>query len=117
MNKPVHVTHTDIESFAACDPMDNSPGDACLLTTIGSVEVSAIPTADHRGLMVTIEEPLERVLELGLNHPIAIRNAVYAVVNAVVNAIGESLQFSGMGADDDVPPWYEFEALTQWNDD
>ena len=96
--------------------MDCHPLDICLLTTVGSVEVSAMPNADCRGLLITIEEPAERIQELALTQPVVIRNAVYAVVNAM----GESLRFTGMGKDtsvDDLGCWYEFAAERQRGDD
>ena len=110
--KPSKVTHTDIEEFVACDPMDYWPSVFCLLTKVGTVEISATSNAECRGLLITIEELAERIQELAFTHPVAIRNAVYAVVNAM----GEPLRFTGMGKDtslDDLGCWYEFAAERQ----
>lgn len=80
--KPSKVTHTSIEEFVACNPMDYWPDKFCLLTRVGNVEISATSNAECSGLLITIEESEETIQELAFTHPVAIRNAVYAVVNA-----------------------------------
>jgi len=79
------------------------------LTKVGTVEISAKSNAECRGLLFMIEESAERIQELAFTHPVAIRNAVYAVVNAM----GEPLRFTGMGTDLGIPPWYELAAERQ----
>ena len=107
--KPANVTHSSIEEFVACNPMDHWPDKFCLLTKVGNVEVSATSHADCRGLCVTIEESAERIQELAFMEPVAIRNAVYAVVNAM----GEPMRFTGVVYEPELPPWYEFAAERQ----
>lgn len=117
MSKPINVTHTDIESFAAAEPMDSHPQDVCLLTTVGGIEVSAMPRSDCRGLMVALEVELAEFIELAFDRPVAIRNAVYAIIGAM----GEPLRLTGVGGvepyDPESPPWHEFAAEQQWDDE
>jgi hypothetical protein len=67
---------------------------------------------DPRGLRITIEHSKRRIAELALSRPAGIRNAVYAIVGAM----GEPLEFSGMGHDCGIPPWYRFAASTSPGD-
>lgn len=119
ISPPKDVTHTDIESFVAAGPLDMWPtyvggGDACLLVTIDGVDVSAMPHPECRGLMITVEADLAEYYRLTLERPGAIRNAIYAIVNAM----GEPLRLAcvgGCGKDHDrtVPPWFLFEVEQQ----
>lgn len=112
-SEPVGVTYSNIEAFVASEPMDQRNEVVCLLATVDGVEVSAVATAERRGLLVAIEETAERVHELALTRPVAIRNAVYAVVHAME----EPMSFTGMGCDDGIPPWFEFVAERQWDEE
>lgn len=106
---PVNITHTCITKFAACNPMNYMPDRFCLRTNVGGVEISATSHAECRGLTIGIEESPERIQELAFTHPVAIRNAVYAVVNAM----GEPLRFLRVESDLELPPWFEFAADRQ----
>ncbi|HBJ36127.1 MAG TPA: hypothetical protein DDZ51_15535 [Planctomycetaceae bacterium] len=63
-------------------------------------------SAEHRGLLITIEEPKHRLIELALTRPVAIRNAVYAIVAAM----GEPLRFDSVCDEPGLPSWFEFVA-------
>ena len=102
------ATHTDVASYASDKPMDNHPLAMTLLTTIYGVRVSCIGRAESRGLLITIEEPKHRIIELSLPHPVAVRNAAYAIVAAM----GEPLRFNRVCHEPSLPSWFEFVATS-----
>ena len=102
-----HATHADLATYTACKPMDCYPTDVTLLTKIDGVRVSVMGNPDARGLMIAIEEPRHRIVELALTRPVAIRNAVYAVVGAM----GEPLRLEGVDrGEPGIPATYVFVA-------
>lgn len=106
-------SHTNLASFVAADPL-NDPWNVVLVTEIDGVRVSVVPMPHKRGLMISIEPSVTRFHELSLTRPGAIRNAVLAVVFA----FDEPLEFKGVKHSDydDQPFWFEYEALTQWDE-
>jgi len=100
------ATHTDLASYAAEKPMDRQPLSVTLLTRIDGVRISCMGNAERRGLLITIEEPKHRLIELALTRPAAIRNAVYSIIAA----IGEPLGLERVCRETGMPPWFEFVA-------
>jgi len=100
------ATHTDLASYAAEKPMDRQPLSVTLLTRIDGVRISCMGNAERRGLLITIEEPKHRLIELALTRPVAIRNAVYAIIAT----IGEPLRLERVCRETGMPPWFEFVA-------
>jgi hypothetical protein len=88
--------------------MDRQPLSVTLLTRIDGVRISCMGNAERRGLLITIEEPKHRLIELALARPVAIRNAVYSIVAAM----DEPLRLERVCRDTDMPPWFEFVAAS-----
>ena len=100
------TTHTDLASYAATKPMDRHPIAVSLLTRIDGVGISCIGNPDGRGLLITIEEPKHRLIELAFSRPVAIRNAVHELIAAM----GEPLRLKRVSRETGLPPWFEFVA-------
>jgi len=102
------ATHADLASYAAEMPMDRQPLSVTLLTRIDGVRIACMVNAERRGLLITSEEPKHRLIELALTRPVAIRNAVYAIIAAM----GEPLRFDRVCHGPGLPSWFEFVATS-----
>ena len=86
--------------------MDCHPLAVSLLTRIDGVGISCIGNPERRGLLITIEEPRHRLIELTFSRPAAIRNAVHELIAAM----GEPLRLKRVSRETGLPPWFEFVA-------